>query len=416
LTWEGFNFGGWNTERDGTGYTYSAGSPYKPTGDVTLYAKWNSKSDPQPTTFTIAFRANGATSGTAPTDMMADSGITITLPGSNGLSRNNDTFGGWNTNSSGTGTNYSAGSSYTVNSNATLYAKWDAAVQSTTYTLTMSVYPNNSGTTNPASSQSNIQAGQAVSISANPNSGYTFTNWTVTNGTASFANANSAATTVTLSTNATIRANFGETFTDNRDGKEYRWVQIGNQVWMAENLNYYVESSICYDNDPANCAKYGRLYDWSTAMGIDAKYNNGGWNGGAGNDENHTGIYWNGGDVNHTGICPAGWHIPSDAEWSTLMDSVGGSSTAGTKLKATSGWNDHGNGTDQYGFSALPGGSGSSNGNFDIAGNNGYWWSATESDFLYADRRHMYYYYEEVRGGDYYKAARFSVRCVMDDN
>jgi uncharacterized protein (TIGR02145 family) len=139
-------------------------------------------------------------------------------------------------------------------------------------------------------------------------------------------------------------------FTDPRDGKFYRTVKIGGQVWMAENLNYAAEGSKWYNNDEANGTKYGRLYDWETAKKA----------------------------------CPAGWHLPSDAEWQTLVDFVGGKYIAGKKLKSTSGWNMDGNGTDEYGFSALPGGSGYSDGYFDIAGYNGSWWSATEGNANYA--------------------------------
>src|SRR5574344_459914 len=132
---------------------------------------------------------------------------------------------------------------------------------------------------------------------------------------------------------------YGE-FTDDRDGQVYKTVVIGTQTWMAENLNYAVDSSWCYENSADSCSKYGRLYQWIAAMGVSASYN------GA--------IF--GDSVNHQGACPAGWHVPTSGEWDTLATAVGGSDTAGTKLKSTGGWYSSGNGTDSYGFSALPAG------------------------------------------------------------
>jgi len=170
------------------------------------------------------------------------------------------------------------------------------------------------------------------------------------------------------------------------NGQTYKTVVIGTQTWMAENLNYNISTgnSDCYDNDPANCTKYGRLYDWATAMEV----------------------------------CPSGWHLPSDAEWTTLTDYVGvSSSTVGTKLKATSGWNAHaiyGNGTDEYGFSALPGGYGGSVGNFVNVGNYGYWWSAAGGNSYYAWYRYMYYDNSSVDRSNDDKSYLFSVRCLQD--
>jgi len=172
----------------------------------------------------------------------------------------------------------------------------------------------------------------------------------------------------------------GTTFTDSRDGKVYKKVAIGGQVWMGENLNYAAEGSKCYGKKSSNCEKYGRLYDWKTA----------------------------------NKACPVGWHLPSDAEWTALENSVGGESTAGTKLKSTSGWNSNGNGTDEYGFSALPGGDGNSGGNFHLAGDYGYWWSAT-STVGRAWTRGMYYSLEGVFRVLNFKTLLYSVRCVKDE-
>jgi uncharacterized protein (TIGR02145 family) len=125
---------------------------------------------------------------------------------------------------------------------------------------------------------------------------------------------------------------------------------------------------------------------------------------------------WNGSDVKHQGICPSGWHIPSDAEWDALMTAVGGStSTVGTKLKATSGWSSYGyDGTDDFGFSALPGGSGNSDGDFGSAGDRGFWWSSTEDNTDKAYRRYMYYANREVTRLGNGKTYLHSVRCLQD--
>ncbi|MDR2595056.1 MAG: fibrobacter succinogenes major paralogous domain-containing protein [Fibromonadaceae bacterium] len=181
-------------------------------------------------------------------------------------------------------------------------------------------------------------------------------------------------------------------------GKTYKTVKIGNQVWTTENLNYKVEGSKCYENKDSNCTKYGRLYTWAAAMGINAKYN----------EEK-----WGGSDVKHQGICPDGWHIPSKANWDELISYVGNSS-AGKHLKARSGWNECGNGLDTYSFSALPGGIGFSNGDFGYVGDIGIWNSASEYSSNDAHRKYIRYYSEYVDWGDGYKDYLLSVRCVKD--
>ena len=168
---------------------------------------------------------------------------------------------------------------------------------------------------------------------------------------------------------------------------------------MAENLNYVVEGSKCYSNNSANCDKYGSLYNWATAMNLPSRCNS----------DNCSSLI----QSKHQGICPSGWHIPSDAEWTILTDYVG-SSTAGTKLKATSGWNNSGNGTDEYEFSALPGGRGYSGGSFSNVGDDGLWWSATEGNANGAYYRFMYYYSSNVGRDSYDKSRLFSVRCLQD--
>ena len=172
----------------------------------------------------------------------------------------------------------------------------------------------------------------------------------------------------------------GKILTDKRDGKKYKIVKIGNQTWMAENLNYDASGSKCYDNQPANCEEYGRLYNWATAKNA----------------------------------CPSGWHLPSKVEYETLDKYVGDQNVAGKKLKAKSGWTKNGNGTDDYGFSALPGGVGYPGGSFDFIGLNGLWWGATELNASFAYYRYMYYDISDMVRYSFSKSCLFSVRCLQD--
>jgi uncharacterized protein (TIGR02145 family) len=189
-------------------------------------------------------------------------------------------------------------------------------------------------------------------------------------------------------------------FTDSRDGQTYSAVQIGNQCWMAENLNYDQDSygnDWCYDNNSSNCDTYGRLYDWAAVM-----------QGASSSNSNPSGVQ---------GVCPDGWHVPSDEEWTELKNYVsndGHSGSVGTALKSTSGWNDNGNGTDDYGFSVLPGGHRKENGDFDLIGYSGYWWSATEGYTNYAWFRNLYHDSEYFLRGSYREFYGFSVRCLRD--
>jgi uncharacterized protein (TIGR02145 family) len=182
----------------------------------------------------------------------------------------------------------------------------------------------------------------------------------------------------------------------------YETVIIGSQTWFKRNLNYEVEGSKCYGNDNANCDKYGKLYDWATAMKLPRC-----------NDRSCAEQV----KAKHQGICPSGWHIPSNADWNILMKFVNPGCSdnsncagAGKKLKATSGWNSNRNGTDNYGFSAMPGGYGLS-GNFHDVGDVGRWWSASE------DNRDAYLRImsdEYVRYNYFDKGFLQSVRCVKD--
>jgi uncharacterized protein (TIGR02145 family) len=192
-------------------------------------------------------------------------------------------------------------------------------------------------------------------------------------------------------------------FTDSRDEQSYVTVTIGSQTWMAENLNYNESGSACYDNQNSYCYIYGRLYNWVTAMNLPASC-----------ISTSCALQIN---VKHRGVCPAGWHIPSNDEWVVLVNYAGGNSAAGKHLKATSGWDNNGNGLDTYGFAALSGGDGWTGGDFNSIGSYGYWWSSSEygrdgSD--YAEYRSMYSYYESVDWYNYDKNYLFSVRCLKD--
>jgi uncharacterized protein (TIGR02145 family) len=197
--------------------------------------------------------------------------------------------------------------------------------------------------------------------------------------------------------------------TDKRDGKTYKTVKIGEQWWMAENLNYHSTKSWCYGNNGADCTKYGRLYLWGTAM-------------------DGAGIWTTNGKgcdlfkkvcsptYPVRGICPEGWHLPTQTEWETLFAAVGGKTTAGKMLKSTSGWNSSGNGADAYFFAALPAGSRYYGGG-DFFGEGLYacFWSSTENNSRYAYAMCLRYSNDKATLWSSDKYDGFSVRCVKDE-
>ena len=170
------------------------------------------------------------------------------------------------------------------------------------------------------------------------------------------------------------------TFIDSRDAKTYQTVKIGNQEWMAENLNYETANSYCYNDSIENCEKYGRLYTWEAALNA----------------------------------CPSGWHLPTKEEFKTLRFNVGGSDVAGKMLKSTTGWYDDGNGVDKYGFNVLPAGIRYYDGVFCDAGKYANFWSASEIDENYAYDLDLRYRSERVYLGDPNKDYAVSVRCLRD--
>ena len=208
------------------------------------------------------------------------------------------------------------------------------------------------------------------------------------------------------------------TMTDSRDGQTYKTVKIGTQTWMAENLNYAYtgvpynysgntsdSTSWCYSNATANCTKYGRLYTWAAAMDSVGTWSTNGKGCGYGKTCSPT--------YPVRGVCPEGWHLPTQTEWNTLFTAVGGQSTAGKMLKSTSGWNSSDNGTDAYSFSALPAGYRYSSGNFILEGSYASFWSSSESYSRGAYRMALDYNDNAFLDGDY-KDLGFSVRCVQD--
>lgn len=194
---------------------------------------------------------------------------------------------------------------------------------------------------------------------------------------------------------------------NNNDRNSSRTVRIDTQEWMTGNLNVGSfrngdpipearsddewqkagqegKPAWCYyENKAENGSRFGRLYNWYAI-------------------------------TDQRGIAPAGWHISSDAEWRNTTDFLGGEDAAGTKMKSSNGWLDDGNGTNESGFTGLPGGCRDLNGRFGYIGKTGYWWSSTEYDSTLAWYRCIdrspYYVYRT----NYYKQNGLSVRCIRD--
>lgn len=179
------------------------------------------------------------------------------------------------------------------------------------------------------------------------------------------------------------------TFIDLHDNQSYKWVKIGEQVWMSENLNYKTENgSWCYDNKKENCDIYGRLYDSETAIKV----------------------------------CPEDWHLSTKTEWNNLISYLGGTELAAGKMKeaGTSHWNSPNTyATNSSGFTALPGGAwnGVKDDSFINIRNRGYWWEYDGVfDFLVGSAWELNSDNNDINNNFKEKSCGFSVRCVKDNN
>lgn len=161
---------------------------------------------------------------------------------------------------------------------------------------------------------------------------------------------------------------------DERDAKTYRTVAIGSQTWMAENLNYEVEGSYCYNGVDSNCTKYGRLYMWAAAMDGAGQWSDHGK--GCGYDKLCAPKY------PVKGVCPDGWHIPSSGDWETLLMAANydlqGYSYSANELKSKKGWGTNASANDLYLFSAFPVGIKMNNGKYYYEGSRTAFWTSTE--------------------------------------
>jgi uncharacterized protein (TIGR02145 family) len=209
----------------------------------------------------------------------------------------------------------------------------------------------------------------------------------------------------------------GNSFTDARDNKIYNTVLIGTQCWMKENLNYGtmitttaeqtdngIPEKYCYQNFGPSCDIYGGLYQWAEMV----QYLNGATNYQSWNPVPTSNVH---------GLCPANWHVASDAEWIVLREFLGGSGVAGGAMKETGfdHWYQPNTGaTNSSNFTALPGGNRHSDGNSNNMGWLGWFWSATEAYPAVGS----YWLLETVDAnldqGIFDKQDGFSVRCVHD--
>jgi uncharacterized protein (TIGR02145 family) len=199
---------------------------------------------------------------------------------------------------------------------------------------------------------------------------------------------------------------------DTRDGRTYRTVVIGSQRWMAENLAYPSVGSRCYDDKADRCAQLGRLYSWSQALALQ--------------DSCDTTICASQVKANHQGACPAGWHVPSNPEWTALVsfvdsDSRVGANHEGTALKATSSWDSWDTlvALDLFGFRALPAGAyvppPNGSGGYFWLGSFGHWWGSTEHNATIGWYHYLFYCYRYMIDNRVYpKAEAYSLRCLKD--
>jgi len=328
---DGYAFKGWYTEKSG-GTEVATITVFN--SAQTVYAQWILITSKM---YTVTFNAHGGTVTTKSGTTGEDGKLLVPLPTP---TREGYAFMGWFTEEDKVTGNT------VFRENTVIHATWNIIHYTVTFDAT-------GGTVSPTTTKTGSNWELEDSLPTPKREGYTFIGW--------YTEKEGGTRVLTKSTmligNVSIYAHWAEnppSLVDDRDGKTYKEVAIGEQIWMAENLNYAGvdgELGVCYDYDEEQCDYSGRLYRWDEA----------------------------------TVACPVGWRLPEDNDWTELMDFVGNPGWASGKLRSTTGYLKHSTsyseGTDDYGFSALPGGiyddwGGSFNGANDVSS----WWSAKESD------------------------------------
>jgi uncharacterized protein (TIGR02145 family)/uncharacterized repeat protein (TIGR02543 family) len=381
----GFVFAGWYSDQALT-TLFNFTTPI--TSAMTLYAKWTA-------VYTVIYLPNLNTSGTVPVDTNKyTNGATVTVLDNTGsLTKTGYSFSGWNTNSSGTGTDRTPGSTFTMGSgNVTLHAKW--AVNK--YTVKF-----NSRGGSAVDSQRVDYATPAITPTPPTKTSYVFAGWY-----------SDSALDTTFQFSTPILANktmYAKWEIRDADGNLYSEVKIGNQVWMVENLkttkfndgtgipwvtdnaawgNLTTPGYCWYDDSIIYKTPYGALYNWYS--------------------------------VNSGKLAPAGWHVSTNTEWDTLITFLGGSSAASGKLKEAgfTHWHNPNTGaTNSSGFTGLPGSTRDYSGTFNGAiGDWGMWWTSTEDANISTDARYnsLGATYTSVDSYHISKGEGNSIRCIRN--
>jgi uncharacterized protein (TIGR02145 family)/uncharacterized repeat protein (TIGR02543 family) len=365
----GYAFTGWYTEKTG-GTTVSTSTVFN--SAATVYAQWILITDGM---YTITFNAHGGIVAPKSGTTGENGKLLVPLPTP---TREGYTFMGW----------YTEDDKVTDNTifreNTAIHATWNIIHYVVTFDAA-------GGTVTPTTTKTGSHW-EIDTLPAPKREGYTFIGWYTEKDGGTHVFTKSTVLSGDISGNISIYAHWAEnppSLVDDRDDKAYKVVAIGEQIWMAENLNYAGEAGgelgVCYEYDDSNCEIYGRLYSWREAVKA----------------------------------CPVGWRLPTDNDWTEMAEFIG-SENIGKKLSSRTGWDKTDyldlNGTDDFGFSALPAGYGHVADSVVFGGakyqEHASWWTATEldaDDAWYRDMRHndfMRYHYKKSR--------LLSVRCLQE--
>ena len=263
---------------------------------------------------------------------------------SSSSSSKDDASSSSSTNTSSSSVQTSSSSSVNISSSSSVKASSSSSVK----VSSSSINASSSSSVRVSSSSINATSSSNVKLSSSSIKASSSSS-AIVSSSSSIPSSSSIVSSSSEQPRETIYDPINNTLTDGRDGQVYRTVTIGKQTWMAENLNYnyYYKSaqSFCYENDPANCEKYGRLYNWSALMDSAGIFSQDAYRCGSRRDCTRAKVI--------RGVCPEGWHVPSTLEWNNLFYTVGERSPK--KLLAKEGW-DGTAGTDDYGFTVLPAG------------------------------------------------------------